>query len=129
MVVLDTNVIIDHLKQPSGANTLLMQVNQKEGKDSLAISTITLQELYEGKSTKNAIKLRAMLSVLGPLKILDYNIKIAETAGELARDIDRPIEFPDAAIAGTCIFHKFQFLTLNSKHFVGIPDLQLYSNA
>ena len=113
MVVLDTSVIIDHLRQNPTVKSLLFEINRKEGKDCLCISVITLQELYEGKSTRSERKLDEMLSVMAPLRILEYNQDIAEIAGTIARDSKITIEFADAAIAATCIFNNFELLTLN----------------
>lgn len=42
MVVLDTSIIIDHLRRERPADTMLAKVNRKEGKDYLAVSVITL---------------------------------------------------------------------------------------
>ena len=127
MVILDTSLIIDHLRQGSSGSTKLEKIAKKEGKDSLAISVITLQELYEGKSTRNDRKLGYMLSVLGPLKIFDYSMEVAELAGILARDSKISMEFADVAIAATCIFNGFPLYTLNLKYFKDMPDLELYS--
>lgn len=126
MVILDTNIIIDHLRQQSDSS-LLIKINQIEGKDSLAISTITVQELFEGKSTKNDQKLNELLSILSPFKIIEYNLETAQLAGKIARDLKNPIEFADSAIAATCIQNNLKLLTLNIKHFSNIPDLDLYS--
>lgn len=125
MVVLDTNIIIDHLRQQKGNKTALIKANDKFGTQALHISAITLQELYEGKSTLKADKLTAMLLTLAPLKVLEYGLEVAEMSGKLARDLGKPIEFADAAIAGTCIYNKFELFTLNTKHFSDISELRL----
>ena len=127
MVVLDTSVVIDHLRQQPGTETLLAKINKLEGRDYLSISVITLQELYEGQSTKNNSKLKDMLAVLSPFKILEYNSETAKLAGEIARDSKKSIEFADAAIAATCVFNDFKLLTINQKHFQDISDLVLYN--
>lgn len=51
MVILDTNIVIDHLRQPKGRKSTLTKLAQETPKEILAISTITVQELYEGQST------------------------------------------------------------------------------
>ncbi len=126
MVILDTNIIIDHLRQKPGSKSHLEKINDAEGKDYLAISIITIQELFEGRSTKDQQKMTELLAVLSPLKIFEYNLQVAQKAGEIARDLKDPIEFADSAIAATCIFNNCQFLTLNKKHFQHIPDLEFY---
>jgi predicted nucleic acid-binding protein len=49
--VLDTN-IIDNLRQAHGTETVLEKFVRMRAKDALAISTISIQELYEGTSTR-----------------------------------------------------------------------------
>ncbi len=129
MVVLDTNIIIDHLRRfsQSSEESNLMKILRKEGRDSLHLSVISIQELYEGKSTKEEDKLRQMLSILAPLTLLNYTSEIAELAGIIARDLKNPVEFADAAIAATCIFNDSELFTLNTSHFKNISSLELYN--
>lgn len=125
MVVLDTSVIIDHLRQLDKKPTSLMKIAQKIAKENLAISVITIQELYEGKSTKGKEKEEHLLATITPLQILPYNYEVAQLAGEIARDLDKSIEFADAAIAATTIVNGASLFTLNKRHFQGIKDLQM----
>lgn len=124
MVVLDTNIIIDHLRQPS-EKSKLRQIEEKIPVKNLAISIIKVQELYEGKSTLNETQERTLLETVNPLKVLSYTYEVAKLAGELARDLGRKIEFTDAAIAATAILNKAKLLTLNKKDFQGIKNLKL----
>jgi len=125
MVILDTNIIIDHLRQPV-QDTALKQIVKKELTQNLAISIITVQELFEGLSTKNPAKKNSMLRTIKPLKKLPYNFKTAQKAGILIRDSKIQIEFADAAIAATCLSYEAKLLTFNKKHFAQIPDIQFY---
>jgi|SRR3989344_1876337 len=126
MVVLDTNVIIDHLRQSNTTiDTHLMEVAKKISKESLAISVISIQELYEGKSTRNKSKEMYLLTTISALKILPYTYEIAKLAGEIARDLNRSTELADAAIAATCIINSAELFTLNAKHFKNINNLEL----
>jgi len=125
MVILDTNIIIDHLRQPKGKDTQLKRVVQTTAKENLAVSIISLQELYEGSSTRVKSKESDLITTITPLRILPYNYEVAQLAGEIARDINRPIEFADAAIAATTIINGATLFTLNKKDFVDIADLEL----
>lgn len=127
MVVLDTCLIIDHLRQTNSLDTLLRKVLKKEGTDNLAVSVITLQELWQCRSTRSEENSSVMLSILAPLRVFEYNYEIAGIAGRLSRAQKVPIEFADAAIAATCLFNDADFYTLNEKHFKDIPELTLYS--
>lgn len=104
-----------------------MKLLKKEGKSAIYISAISIQELFEGKSTADSGKLQYLLSVLAPISILEYDTKIAELGGKIARDLDRPLGFANAAIAASSIYYNCSLFTLNSKHFEGIPELELYS--
>lgn len=126
MVVLDTNIIIDHLRQSGDKLTLLMQLAQRFPKKDLAISVITIQELYEGISTRNLQKEEYLLTTIAPLQVLSYSYEVAQRAGEIARDLTRPIEFADAALAATALIYQASLYTLNRKHFIGIKALELF---
>jgi predicted nucleic acid-binding protein len=126
MVVLDTTIIIDHLRQSNEKTTLLSTIASKYPVSSLAITTITVQELYEGTSTRIPEKEKDLLAIITPLKILPYTFDVAVLAGTIARDLSHPIELADAAIAATCIYYDYQLATLNQKDFQGIPQLTLY---
>lgn len=125
MVILDTNVIIDHLRLSGKAESTLEKIAKKHPKETLAISMVTVQELYEGKSTRDEEKEKALLATISPLKILSYTFEVAQKAGELARDLDRPIELADAAIAASTIVYGYTLATLNKKDFEGIENLEL----
>lgn len=122
-MILDTSAIIDHLR--TGGKGYLINLAKKLPKQNLAISTVTIQELYEGKSTKDGQKEKDMLSIISPLTILPYTFEVAQLAGEIARDLKRPIELADAAIAATAIQNGATLATLNKKDFVGIENLEL----
>lgn len=126
MVVLDTNIIIDHLRmQDAQKDSELMKIAKQKQKEVLALSMISVQELYEGNSTKDTHKEQYLLATISPLKILPYTYDVAQLAGEIARDLDRPIELADAAIAATAILSGGSMLTFNKKDFVGIKNLRL----
>ena len=126
MVVLDTNIIIDHLRlQDKQAESKLMALAKTKPKEVLAISMITIQELYEGRSTRDIQKEQYLLATVSPLKILPYNYEVAKLAGEVARDVERPIQLADAGIAATAILNGCELLTPNLKDFSHVKELQL----
>ncbi|MEX1112324.1 MAG: type II toxin-antitoxin system VapC family toxin [Candidatus Andersenbacteria bacterium] len=126
MVVLDTSIIIDHLRQKPGHPTRLLKVLSKVGKQNLAISPITIQELYRGESTRDEAKEELLLATIAPLRLLPYTYEVAQLAGEIGRDSQRSIELGDAVIAATAITHGAQLLTLNQKDFSHIPEIDLF---
>ena len=127
MVVLDTSIIIDHLRlqerQPSHLERLFSEFSQEE----LGLSVISLQELFEGQSTRDAKGLSRLIATIQPLTVLEYTTETAKLAGELARDLPTQISFADAAIAATALQEGCELATLNNKHFSQIPRLKLVS--
>ena len=123
MVILDTSVIIDHLRQKT-TDSMLRRLAVKH-KNQLAISVISLQELYEGQSTRDKIKENYMLSIITPLKILPYSEEVAKLAGILARDNKSSADLADLAIAATAIVYNTPLATLNIKDFAGIKNKDL----
>lgn len=123
MVVLDTNIIIDHLRLPKGSETAFIKVARQRSKDSFAVSIISIQELYQGKSSREVSKTKDILDILNSLQILPYTFDTAKLAGEITRDSTYPIQFADAAIAATTIINSAQLLTLNKKDFQVIKEL------
>lgn len=125
MVIVDTSIIIDQLRRPKGTETELIRFIKAGSDKDLTISMITVQELFQGQSTKDQGKLQNMLAIISPLRILPYTYEIAQAAGEIIRDAKEPIQFADAAIAATAIDHDCQLFTFNKKDFVGIKALSL----
>lgn len=125
MVIVDTSLIIDHLRQKTSETTYLMNLSAKQPPQKLAVSVISIQELYEGQSTKDEQKEQSLISILSILKILPYTFEIAKLAGEIARDLSNNIGLADAAIAATTIHYGYQLATLNNKDFAGIRGLEL----
>lgn len=127
MVILDTNIIIDHLRlEQKQKSSQLMEIAKRKPKEVLALSSISVQELYEGRSTQNIQKEQYLLATISPLKILPYTYEVAQLAGEIARDLDHPIELADAAIAATTILNGSSLLTDNKKDFICIKNLKFF---
>lgn len=124
VILLDTNIIIDHLRQPP-EKSVLARISRKIPYQNLRLSIITIQELYCGKSTLSSQKEQVLLSVIAQFEVLPYTYEVAQRAGMLFRDFNLPIHFADAAIAATAIVNHIPLYTLNQKDFLGIPNLIL----
>lgn len=125
MVILDTNIIIDHLRSKTNRRSALVELVATHPPHNLGLSLISVQELYEGQSTLDPNRAKDLLATIAPLQLLPYTYEIAKLAGEIARDHYRPIELADAAIAATAIIHQAPLYTLNRKDFVQISNLEL----
>lgn len=125
VILLDTNIIIDHLRQKAVRPTLHKQLVSQYRYPLLAVSTITIQELYIGQSTKNSQDHKKLAQTIEPLKAYSLTSTIAHLAGELMRDSKTNLQFADAAIAATALHYHANLATLNTKDFAGIPNLKL----
>lgn len=123
MVIIDTSLIIDHLRQGQLQDSFLMKVVETEDSDTLFISMATLQELYAGKSTRDELAEESLINTLAGLGILPYEFDTAEMAGKLTRDLG--MSFVDASIAATSIINSAKLYTLNTKDFALVPKLEL----
>lgn len=125
MVIIDTNILIDYIRRPNSIDSYLVKLIKSELHSDLAVSIITIQELYVGQSSKIAEKEKFFLAIMTSLKVLPYEQEVAKFAGEIMRDSLAVISFPDAAIAATAILNKAKLFTLNKKDFTGIKNLKL----
>lgn len=126
MVIVDTNIIIDHIRQNPSVASYLTKLLENFAPSEIALSVITIQELYVGKSTRFEEKEKGLLKAIDHFKILPYSYDIACFAGKIVRDSHEHVVFADAAIAATAIIHKSPLFTLNTKDFQNIKNLKLY---
>lgn len=124
MVVLDTSIVIDHLRRPS-LPSIFSRLPTMYPDQTFSISIISVQELFTGKSTRRDKEKEALLIILGNLKILPYTHEIARAAGQIQRDVKPNIGFADAAIAATSIANGASLATINKRDFAGIAGLEL----
>lgn len=125
MVIVDTNVIIDHLRQ-APSKSKLIQVFKDYPEEKFGLALISLQELYAGTSTRKEAAEQGLLSTLAKIEILQFTYEIARLGGMIVRDLPRTIELADAAIAATAIINQAKLFTLDKKDFAGIDKLQLF---
>jgi predicted nucleic acid-binding protein len=124
MVVFDTSLIIDYLRNQGDRKTLFEEAVEKLEDENLAISVLTVQELFQGKSLGDEEEEKRVLEVIAPFEVLEYTIDIAKRAGKIARE-NSGASFVDAAIAATAITYGVQLATLNRKDFEKIKGLEL----
>lgn len=125
MVVIDTSILIDYFRRPEEKNSPFLEFNRTFPLEKKAISVLTIQELYSGKSSREPKSERLFLEVIGFFEILPYIYETAELAGKIVRDLDKSMGFPDAAIAATTILNKAKLLTLNKIDFQVVKGLKL----
>ena len=125
MILCDTNVLVEFLKSHPQVTAELRAIGQND----LAISVITLAELYFGAFNKaELVKIKWNLSLLVQLPITNT---VSDTFVHLMETYSlshRP-SIPDMLIAATALEHDIELYTFNRKDFHFIPGLRLYQPA
>jgi predicted nucleic acid-binding protein len=121
--LVDTSVIIDALNQKRGRWQLLGSM--VAAGDNLAVSVVTVMEIYAGMRPHES---RITESFLSGLSHYEVDLELARYAGllknEWARQ-GRTIPATDVLIAATALAHKLMLMTDNRKDFP-MMELALY---
>ena len=121
-VVIDSDILIDHLRGFSKAKIFLILFYEK----TIAgiISTITVMELLSGKSAMEETRRIKIEKLLSLFRTVDVTFSIAEKAGELRRKYStNPI---DSIIAATALQSNCKLITCNINHYQMIEGLNLW---
>jgi predicted nucleic acid-binding protein len=123
MILCDTDIFIEAFKNNALATGLLSRI----GFQNIALSAITLMELYFGALNKRELK--KIKSRLQKLEIINLDQKITETAINMIERYAKShgLHIPDALIAATAICRGMQLLTFNVKDFKFVEGIRLYS--
>ncbi len=122
IVLCDTNVIIELLKDNQLINRQLKQI----GQTNLYISTITAAELYFGALNKK--ELYFIQKRINSITHIPINESISDHFESLMvkYSLSHKLSIPDAIIAATALFFNLPLFTLNTKDFKYLPDLILF---
>lgn len=121
-VVVDTNIIIDHLRGVPQAFKLLKEI--EEGSLEGLISSITLMEIMAAPKMSEE-RILAVKELLGIFVHCPVDNQTAMTAGNFLAKYRRShgLEPIDALIAATAKVNEAVLFTLNIKHFKYIEGL------
>ena len=124
MILCDTNILIEIYRKNSN---IISVVNNIVLHDSVVISDVTRAEMLIGARNKQEMQILAkeleQLQCL-PIKtaISNYSIKLL-----VQYHLSYGLDFHDALIAATAIYHDTELYTLNIKDFFFISGLKLYN--
>lgn len=121
MVLCDTNILINLF---NGNADTLASLNSI-GLDNIAISDITVMELYQGMGNKaELLQMKKKLKFYDSIQI---DIQTSVLATELIEKfrLSHSLLIPDAIIGATAIIHQIPLFTYNIKDFSFMPNLQL----
>jgi len=121
MVLCDTNIFINAF---NGNRTTIEQLRET-GLDQVAISVITLMELYQGMGNK--AELAQMKRKMRYYDVVDIDIATSKLAADLVENykLSHILQIPDAIIAATAVIHQIPLFTYNVKDFAFIPGIKL----
>jgi predicted nucleic acid-binding protein len=120
-VVVDTSVLVDHLRGDDRARRLVGEVARSGTRAAAAV--LTKIEILAGVRTDETAATRRLLD---RLEWIDVDGEVAERAGDLAARYLRShpgIEVVDYVIAATAQRLDAELLTRNIRHFPMFPEL------
>ena len=122
MIILDTNVLIEILKNKTETISTLAGIQEP-----LFISTITSMELFYGARDKQEVKMLGRF--LDKFEYLPVNEEISYCALKLVRDFAKShtLDIPDSLIAASALTNQAALFTYNTKDFQFIPDIELFA--
>jgi predicted nucleic acid-binding protein len=121
-VLVDTPIIVDHLRNDQRATTLLHELFATEVRVSAITPTRT--EILAGIRPRER---RPMMELFGLLSWIDIDSEVADAAGALAnryRSSHIGIDTVDYLVAAAAQSIGAHLLTLNVKHFPMFPGLE-----
>jgi len=122
-LVIDTSILIDYLR----GGTLWEKLIRSLEKDTeIYLPTIVVFELFSGKSTSNPKIAKEINNFLSYFQRVELTEDIAKRAGKLFRDVNKNLGAPDYIIAASALELNATVVTLNTKHFEQITNLNIY---
>ena len=121
MVLCDTNVFIHAFNGREDTINKLTEI----GLENVALSVITVMELYQGMSNK--MELAQMKRKIRYYDIVEIDTEISKLAATLIEDfrLSHSLQIPDAIIGATAVIYQIPLFTYNTKDFNFIPGIQL----
>lgn len=115
--LIDTNIIIDYLKDKSSAVNFLENMNIPP-----VLSVMTVAELYSGVKENEKDKMKEFLKAYN---IINVNYDIAKQGGFYRNQYHKShgVCLTDGIIAATAKLNNYWLATLNTKHFPMIKDI------
>ena len=121
MLLIDSNVLVDHLRNRQEATDFLRSI----GKSNISISSVVEMELYNGVLNRaEFIKIKDELEGIGRIKL---NESISQVALQLSKEfaLSHHMSVADTLIAATALVYDHELRTYNLKDFRFIPGLRV----
>ena len=121
MILVDSDVLIEHLRGKVPAREWLVQARQSSG--PLAISVVSLTEVAGGMRPPER---REVMRLLGSMQRFEVTEQVAWRAATLTQEYRRShsgIGLGDYLIAATALTEGLELATLNTRHYPMLPEL------
>lgn len=115
MILIDSDVLIEHLRGNTDARDWLVQARRTSG--PLAMSVISVAEIAGGMRSPER---REVMRLLGSMQRFEVTEQVAWRAGTLMREYRRShsgIGLGDYLIAATALTEGLEIATLNVRHY------------
>ena len=121
MILVDSDVLIEHLRGNADARDWLVRARQSSG--PLAISVVSLTEIAGGMRSPER---REVMRLLGSMHRFEVTEQVAWRAAMLMQQYRRShsgIGLGDYLIAGTALAEGLELATQNVRHYPMFPGL------
>jgi len=122
LILVDSDVLIEHLRGTEAARDWLLASRQSTG--PLGISVVSLTEIAGGMRSPER---REVMRLLGSMRRFEVTEQVAWRAATLMREYRRShsgIGLGDYLIAATALTEGLDLATLNTPHYPMLPELQ-----
>lgn len=126
LYLLDTNIISDIVRHPSG---FVSQYISKIGEENICTSIIVACELRFGAEKSESIRLKQQLDkILNYINILPFEMSCVAHYAKIRTNIERagtPIGANDLLIAAHALAINAVVVTANVREFIRVPNLKV----
>ena len=121
MVLCDTNIFINAFNGRQATIDRLQEI----GLEQIALSVITIMELYQGMGNK--VELAQMKKRIRYYDVVEIDNATSGLATTLIENfkLSHGLQIPDAIIGATAVIHQIPLFTYNIKDFNFIPGIVL----
>jgi predicted nucleic acid-binding protein len=119
-IVVDTDIILDHLVHGEGASILRKTMN------AYFCYTTVFNAIEAFSTARSKKEIQAVDDAMSAMKVLGLNAKSAKSIGKIySIDLTVGKKVLPALIAGVCIESRLPIVTMNPKRFSRIKDLRV----
>jgi predicted nucleic acid-binding protein len=121
VILVDSDVLIEHLHGKPAARDWLLAARQSSG--PLAISVVSLTEIAGGMPSPERREVTRLLASMRPFEVTEQVAWRAATLMRQYRRSNSAIGLGDYLIAATALTEGLEIATLNIRHYPMFPEL------